>query len=208
VNVNLDRDFKVDEVDDLVLAVEGDKCRRCGRPLATWRGIEVGQIFKLGTKYSDKMKAHFLDEHGNEKPFVMGCYGIGITRTVAAAIEQHNDADGIIWPVSIAPFEVHVLPTNVSDNDLKSTAETIYSDLTARGVEVLIDDRDERPGTKFKDADLVGIPFRVTVGEKAAKEGKVEIRTRKTGETIKVAREVASEATVKLVEDERRRLAV
>jgi len=208
VNVNLDRDFKVDEVDDLVLAVEGDKCRRCGRPLATWRGIEVGQIFKLGTKYSDKMKAHFLDEHGNEKPFVMGCYGIGITRTVAAAIEQHNDADGIVWPVSIAPFEVHVLPTNVSDNGLKSAAETIYSDLAARGIEVLIDDRDERPGTKFKDADLVGIPFRVTVGEKAAKEGKVEIRTRKTGETIKVAREVASEATVKLVEDEKRRLAV
>jgi prolyl-tRNA synthetase len=187
--------------------VEGDLCRRCGKPLSTWRGIEVGQIFKLGTKYSDKMKACFLDEQGNEKPFVMGCYGIGITRTVAAAIEQHNDKDGIAWPVSIAPFEVLVLPTNVSDEDLRSTAETIYSGLLAMGIEALLDDRDERPGAKFKDADLVGIPFRVTVGNKAAKEGKVEVRIRKSGESVKVARTEAVEATLKMVNDEKQRLA-
>jgi prolyl-tRNA synthetase len=208
VNVNLDRDFKADEVHDLGLAVEGDGCRRCGRPLSTWRGIEVGQIFKLGTKYSDKMKAYFLDEQGNERPFVMGCYGIGITRTVAAAIEQHNDKDGIAWPVSIAPFEVLVLPTNVSDPDLASTAQDIYAGLVAKGLEVLLDDRDDRPGAKFKDADLVGIPFRVTVGEKAAKEGKVEVRVRKTGETVRVARASAVETTLKMVEEEKQRLAV
>lgn len=208
INVNLDRDFKVSEVHDLGLTVEGDLCKRCGRPLSTWRGIEVGQIFKLGTKYSDKMKAYFLDEQGNEKPFVMGCYGIGITRTVAAAIEQHNDKDGIAWPVSIAPFEVLVLPTNVSDSDLAVTAETIYAGLAAKGVEVLLDDRDERPGTKFKDADLVGVPFRVTVGDKAAKEGKVEVRVRKTGETVKVARAEAVEATLKMVNQEKQRLAL
>ncbi|HVP58904.1 MAG TPA: proline--tRNA ligase [bacterium] len=207
VNANLGRDFEISEVHDLVLTVEGDKCRRCGRPLKTWRGIEVGQIFKLGTKYSEKMKAYFLDQHGAEKPFVMGCYGIGITRTVAAAIEQHNDADGIVWPVSIAPFEVHVLPTNVSDSDLRTTAEAIHADLVGRGIEVLIDDRDERPGAKFKDADLVGIPFRVTVGEKAAKEGKVEIRTRKTGETVKIARGEAADRAQQLVLEEKRKLA-
>jgi len=208
VNVNLGRDFSVGEVHDLLLVVEGDICKRCGRPLSTWRGIEVGQIFKLGTKYSDKMKAYYRDEHGDEKPFVMGCYGIGITRTVAAAVEQHNDKDGIAWPVSIAPFEVHVLPTNVSDSDLRDTAEAIYAGLMERRAEALIDDRDERPGTKFKDADLVGIPFRVTVGEKAGKEGKVEIRTRKTGETVKVARDTAVEATLKIVEEEKRKLAL
>jgi prolyl-tRNA synthetase len=199
VNANPARDFEVSETHDLVLAIEGDKCRRCGRPLATWRGIEVGQIFKLGTKYSSKLKAHFLDEHGNEQPFVMGCYGIGITRTVAAAVEQHNDKDGIAWPVTIAPFEVHVLPTNVSDQDLKDTAEGLYAALSGRGIETLIDDRDERPGTKFKDADLVGVPFRITVGEKAAKEGKVEIRVRKTGETLKVTRESAADTAAKMV---------
>ncbi len=208
VNANLTRDFRLDEVHDLVLAVQGDKCKRCGKPLSTWRGIEVGQVFKLGTKYSDKMKAYFLDEHGNEKPFVMGCYGIGITRTIAAAIEQHNDRDGIAWPVTIAPFEVHVLPTNVSDSDLKDTAESMYAALTKSGVEVLLDDRDERPGIKFKDADLVGIPFRLTVGEKAAKEGKVEIRTRKTGETVKVARGSAAEAAAKIVQEEKSKLAI
>jgi prolyl-tRNA synthetase len=208
VNVNLARDFEASEVQDLVVTIQGDKCRRCGRPLSTWRGIEVGQIFKLGTKYSEKMKAYFLDEQGNEKPFVMGCYGIGVTRTVAAAIEQHNDRDGIIWPVSIAPFEVHVLPTNVSDEDLKGTAERIYSELVAAGTEVLIDDRDERPGAKFKDADLVGVPFRLTVGEKAAKEGKVEIRSRRTGETTRIAREAAVEATLKMVGEEKLKLKI
>jgi len=208
VNVNLERDFRVDGFHDLVMAAEGDKCLRCGRPLSSWRGIEVGQIFKLGTKYSEKMGALYLDEHGAERPLVMGCYGIGITRTVAAAIEQHNDADGIIWPITIAPFEVHVLPTNVSDPDLKGEGERLYAELGERGLEVLLDDRDERPGLKFKDADLIGIPFRVTVGEKAAREGKVEVRTRKTGETSRVERRDAVEAILGMVLEEKRRLAV
>jgi prolyl-tRNA synthetase len=127
---------------------------------------------------------------------------------VAAAIEQHNDKDGITWPVTIAPFEVHVLPTNVSDPDLKDTAERLHSELSSKGVEVLLDDRDERPGTKFKDADLIGVPFRITVGEKAAKEGKVEIRVRKTGETTKVARDEAVEATLGIIREEKAKLAL
>ena len=208
VNVNLGRDFDVREFHDVIVAIEGDPCKCCGKPLSTWRGIEVGQIFKLGTKYSEVMKAHFLDEQGEEHPFVMGCYGIGVTRTVAAAIEQHNDKDGIAWPISIAPFEVHILPTNMSDEDLRETAETIYTGLTEAGVEVILDDRDERPGNKFKDADLVGTPLRVTVGERAAKEGKVELRHRKTGETIKIDRREAVRIIVDTVKEEKRKLAV
>ncbi|MFH1314038.1 MAG: proline--tRNA ligase [Candidatus Eisenbacteria bacterium] len=206
VNVNRGRDFEVDEFYDLLEVVAGDKCRRCGKPLSTWRGIEVGQIFKLGTKYSEIMKATFLDEKGAEKPFVMGCYGIGITRTVAAAIEQHNDKDGIAWPISIAPFEVHVLPTNVTEPDLKTTAEAIHDGLTEKGIEVLLDDRDERPGNKFKDADLVGFPLRVTVGERAAKEGNVELRIRKTGETTKIPKDDAVKVISEVVAEERKKL--
>ncbi len=186
INVNVGRDFEVDDYYDLVVVKEGDKCKRCGNRLSAWRGIEVGQIFKLGTKYSKAMKAHFLDEAGKERPFMMGCYGIGITRTVAAAIEQHCDQDGIAWPISIAPFEVHILPTNVTDNRIREVAEGLYRGLLERGVEALIDDRNERPGTKFKDADLVGIPVRITVGEKGIKENKVEIRKRHSGEVTKV----------------------
>jgi prolyl-tRNA synthetase len=208
VNVNLGRDFEVAEFHDVIVAVEGDPCKRCGRPLSTWRGIEVGQIFKLGTKYSEVMKARFLDEQGEEHPFVMGCYGIGITRTVAAAIEQHNDKDGIAWPISIAPFEVHVLPTNMSDGDLRDTAEAVYAGLREAGVEVILDDRDERPGNKFKDADLIGTPLRVTVGERAAKEGKVELRNRKTGETTKLDRREAVPLIVDVVRAEKLKLAV
>jgi prolyl-tRNA synthetase len=206
VNVNLGRDFDPGEFHDVVVAVEGDPCKRCGRPLSTWRGIEVGQIFKLGTKYSRVMKAHFLDENGDEHPFVMGCYGIGITRTVAAAIEQHNDKDGIAWPISIAPFEVHVLPTNMTDPDLRETGEAIYAGLKEAGVDVLIDDRDERPGNKFKDADLVGTPIRITVGERAAKEGQVELRYRKTGETLKVDRPEAVGGIIDAVRAEKEAL--
>jgi prolyl-tRNA synthetase len=181
---------------------------RCGRPLGTWRGIEVGQIFKLGTKYSRIMKATFLDEEGKEHPFVMGCYGIGVTRTVAAAIEQNNDKDGIIWPISIAPFEVHVLPTNVSDPELKEAAESIYEGLTGLGIQVLLDDRDERPGNKFKDADLVGTPIRVTVGEKSLKEGKVELRMRATGEVVKIEKGDAVARIAEVVKEEKKKLEV
>jgi prolyl-tRNA synthetase len=204
-NVSLGRDFSVDEFHDLALVVDGDKCKRCGKELSTWRGIEVGQIFKLGTKYSEVMRAYFLDEEGKERPFVMGCYGIGVTRTVAAAIEQHSDKDGIAWPLGIAPFEVHILPTNVSDGDLRDSAEALYQGLIEAGIETLLDDRDERPGNKFKDADLVGAPIRITVGEKSAKEGKVEIRWRHSGETVKVPREDAVRVTAGMVENERKK---
>jgi prolyl-tRNA synthetase len=206
VNVNMGRDFELTEFRDLTATRAGDRCLKCDRPLNTWRGIEVGQIFKLGTKYSRIMKAHYLDEKGEEHPFVMGCYGIGVSRTVAAAIEQNNDRDGIAWPISIAPFEVHVLPTNASLEDLVRTAEGIYSGLAEGGVEVLLDDRDERPGNKFKDADLVGVPIRVTVGERGLKENAVEIRMRHTGEVTKVPVEQAVERITDLVEAERAKL--
>jgi prolyl-tRNA synthetase len=208
VNVNLERDFSVDEFEDVLLVAESDRCRRCGEPLSTWRGIEVGQIFKLGPKYSRIMKAGFLDEQGIEHAFVMGCYGIGVTRTVAAAIEQHNDKDGIIWPITIAPFEVLILPTNVTESGLLETAEDIYKGLLDRGVEVLLDDRDERPGNKFKDADLIGIPLRVTVGERGAKEGIVELRQRATGEVARIPREQAIQVIYEAVISEKQKLAV
>jgi len=208
VNVNLGRDFTVGEFYDLSVAAESDTCTRCGKPLTSWRGIEVGQIFKLGTKYSEVMKATFLDENGKEHPFVMGCYGIGITRTVAAAIEQNNDADGIAWPIGIAPFQVLILPTNVTNEDLTQTAESIYAGLCEKGLEVLLDDRDERPGNKFKDADLIGIPFRVTVGEKGAREGIVELRRRKTGEVERIRKEDALETITGIVNEEKARVAL
>jgi prolyl-tRNA synthetase len=205
VNVNLGRDFEVTEFQDLVQAMEGDKCKKCGEMLTSWRGIEVGQIFKLGTKYSSAMKAQFLDDTGTEHPFIMGCYGIGVTRTVAAAIEQNSDDDGISWPISIAPFEVHVLPTNMSDAALVETAEKIYRGLLDRGVEVIMDDREERPGGKFKDADLVGTPLRITVGERGMKEGIVEIRLRESGETTKVETGKAVDLALEMVGDLKKR---
>jgi prolyl-tRNA synthetase len=205
VNVNVGRDFDADEFQDLVQVMEGDKCRKCGQMLSAWRGIEVGQVFKLGTKYSTAMKARFLDDKGDEHPFIMGCYGIGITRTVAAAIEQNSDDDGIFWPVSIAPFEVHVLPTNMSDAALVETAESIYRGLLDRGIEVILDDREERPGGKFKDADLIGVPIRITVGERGMKEGVVEIRLRETGETTKIEIEAAVDRAAEMVRELKKR---
>ncbi|HWP48270.1 MAG TPA: proline--tRNA ligase [Candidatus Limnocylindrales bacterium] len=186
-NVNLNRDFKVDRFADIRQAMEGDLCPRCetGR-LKITRGIEVGHVFKLGTKYSKAMGATFLDADGKEKYIIMGCYGIGVGRTVAAAIEQNHDENGIIWPFPIAPFHVLILPVNMTDSRMVETAEKIYQELLAEGIEVLLDDRDERPGAKFKDADLIGIPLRVTVGNLVASEGKVEIKFRKTGEVEKV----------------------
>ncbi len=205
INVNIGRDFEADEFHDLVQAMEGDKCKKCGEVLSAWRGIEVGQIFKLGTKYSTVMKARFLDDKGDEHPFIMGCYGIGITRTVAAAIEQNSDGDGIFWPMSIAPFEVHVLPTNMSDPALVETAEKVYQGLVDRGIEVILDDREERPGGKFKDADLIGVPIRITVGERGMKEGIVEIRLRETGETTKVAVNAAVDRAAETVQELKKR---
>ncbi len=182
VNVNPGRDFTVDHYLDLRLSRAGDPCFHCGEPLAETRGIEVGHIFKLGTKYSSSLKAVFLDANGEEKPIVMGCYGIGISRIAAAAVEQKHDKDGIKWPLSIAPFQVLVLPVTQEQLPL---AEKIYTDLTEAGVDVLLDDRDERAGVKFKDADLIGIPLRLTLGPKSVQQEEVEVKIRMTGEELR-----------------------
>ncbi|MBI5572057.1 MAG: proline--tRNA ligase [Desulfomonile tiedjei] len=180
VDVNPGRDFHVDRTGDFRCAMGGDPCPRCGGKLQLFRGIEVGHLFKLGEKYSEAMNARFLDAEGAEKPMVMGCYGIGISRTVAAAIEQNHDEDGIIFPPPIAPFTVIVTPVGAKDTEIEEAAEHVYAELWANGIETLLDDRDERPGVKFKDADLIGIPFRITIGKKAMAQGKVELRNRKT----------------------------
>ncbi|MBI3988500.1 MAG: proline--tRNA ligase, partial [candidate division NC10 bacterium] len=171
---------------DLHVANAGDGCPKCGGPLRVERCIEVGNIFKLGTKYSIPSKAFYLDERGEEKPVIMGSYGIGPARIAAAAIEQNHDKDGIIWPPSIAPFQVHLLVVNAADPKMWELSEKLYGQLQEAGLQVLYDDRDERPGVKFKDADLVGIPVRLTVGAKAIKEGVVEIRVRRSGEEVRV----------------------
>jgi len=175
------RDFQA-EFADLHEASAGDGCGRCGAPLAVERVIEVGNIFKLGTKYSVPLRAVYLDEQGQERPIVMGSYGIGPARIAAAAIEQNHDRNGIIWPEAIAPFQIHLLVVNAKEPKMAGPAERLYADLHGAGLEVLYDDRDERPGVKFKDADLLGLPLRITVGSRAVKEGLVEIRRRRTGE--------------------------
>ena len=184
---NHGRDFKVDLFADIRQAVAGDPCPRCdcGR-FETWRGIEVGHVFKLGTKYSAAMQATVLDAKGQSQTLVMGCYGIGIGRTVAAAIEQNHDEHGMKLPMPLAPFQVLLIPVNAKDDVVREAAETLYSELSARGVEVLLDDRDERPGIKFKDSDLIGIPLRVTVGARNLQEGNVELKSRASGETTLV----------------------
>jgi prolyl-tRNA synthetase len=180
------RDYKAEVVGDLRYALHRDICPKCeGGHMAVTRGIEVGHIFKLGTKYSDKMKATYLDEHNQEKTFIMGCYGIGVGRTAAAAIEQSNDKDGIIWPMAIAPFLVDIIPANSEEPEQMKVAEEIYSNLRMNSQlnsDIILDDRPERIGVKLKDADLIGFPIKVIIG-KALKEGKVEIKLRKTGET-------------------------
>ena len=181
-NANIGRDFKVTEFADLRLVKETDKCPRCESPLKFARGIEVGHVFKLGTKYSKAMKTTYLDKDGKEKYMVMGCYGIGIGRTAAARIEQNYDDNGIIWPVSIAPYQVIITPVNINNEALLKTAEKLYQDFMDKGIEVILDDRDERAGVKFNDADLIGIPLRITVGPKRLAEGKVEVKIRKSGE--------------------------
>jgi prolyl-tRNA synthetase len=202
INVNLGRDVKVDQFADLRMIKEGDHCPRCGKSLSFSRGIEVGHIFKLGTKYSKTLKATYLDENGQEREIVMGCYGIGVGRTAAAAIEQYHDEDGIIWPMPIAPFQVIIVPVNNKIAPLMETAEGIYRLLLDNGVEVLLDDRDSSPGVKFKDADLIGVPLRVTIGEKNLNRGLVEIRRRKNGETIVVGKDKATEAILALINEE------
>jgi prolyl-tRNA synthetase len=177
------RDFAVHQYVDLVLARAGDRCPHCPGTLQSSRGIETGHIFKLGTKYSEKMNATYLDENGAEKPYVMGCYGFGVTRLIAAAIEQNHDADGIRWPRALAPFDVLLVPLNVSHEESMQLATSLYAALREAGREVLLDDRDLRPGAKFKDADLVGIPIRVTIGERGLREDRIEVRDRRSGAT-------------------------
>ena len=193
INVNLGRDFQTDEFADIRQAQEGDPCPRCSGRLQVSRGIEVGHIFKLGTKYSEALGATYLDLEGTEQLLVMGCYGIGVGRTAAAAIEQNHDEHGIIFPLAIAPFHVLLLPVNNNDAKIMGAAEDLYQDLSVQGIEVLLDDRDERPGVKFNDADVIGIPLRLTVGEKNLKQGKVEIKVRKSGEITLVDLQEASE---------------
>lgn len=182
INVNPGRDFKADIVADIRLIKKGDPCPRCGAPVGIARGIEVGQVFKLQTKYSKSLNLIYVDENGDEKPIVMGCYGIGVSRTMAAAIEQGNDENGIIWPAAIAPFEVVVVPVSIAADDQRQMAEKVYGELAAAGVDVALDDREERAGIKFMDADLIGYPVRVTVGSKSLAEGVVECKIRRTGE--------------------------
>jgi prolyl-tRNA synthetase len=178
-NVSIERDIKVSAWFDLRTVTAGEPCVKCGKPLKLRRAIEVGHVFKLGTKYSEKLGATFLDVDGQRKPSVMGCYGIGITRTLQAVIEQSNDKDGIIWPLSVAPYQVCITPLAVApESQAMQLAEKFYAELTAQGVEVILDDRDERPGVKFKDADLVGFPVRIALGEKSLAKGEVEIKPR------------------------------
>jgi prolyl-tRNA synthetase len=204
-NVDLARDTKLADGDfaDLVIAMAGDLCPNCGKPIVVKRGIEVGQVFKLGTKYSVSMGAEYTDENMEKHPMVMGCYGIGVTRTLAAVVEQHHDDNGIIWPVSVAPYHAMIVLINAKDEAQKALAEQLYEKLQAAGVEVCLDDRDERPGVKFKDADLLGFPIRITVGKKAA-EGKVEYKLRRGGDMEELTAAEAAEKAIALVNAERR----
>lgn len=193
-------DLGIDEIKyaDLRLVEAGEFCPECGKPLKVTRGIEVGNIFQLGTKYSKPMNAVYLDSDGKTKPYIMGCYGIGITRTAAAAVEAHHDEHGIKWPLAIAPYHVTVVPVSIKDELQMQTAQRIYDELLQNGVEAVIDDREERPGVKFKDADLIGFPYRITVG-KTINEGNVEFVTRQTGEKEVVKPEEAIKRVIEAV---------
>jgi prolyl-tRNA synthetase len=198
-NVSIERDIKVTEWHDLRTVTAGEPCVKCGKPLKIRRAIEVGHVFKLGTKYSEKLNATFLDVDGSRKPAVMGCYGIGVTRTLQAVIEQGNDKDGIIWPLSVAPYQVCITPLSVApESEAMKLAEKFYAELAAKGVDVILDDRDERPGVKFKDSELVGFPIRIGLGEKSLAKGEVEIKPR-NGAMQQVKTENAIEAMMALV---------
>jgi len=184
--VSLDRDVEVSGFRDLRQAMEGDRCGRCGGELGIFKTIELGHIFKLGTRYSETMGATFLDGDGKKRPVIMGSYGIGLERIMAAAIEQNHDGNGISWPQSIAPYDLLVLPVNMGHAQSAEMGERLYRDLSGKGYEVLLDDRDMSAGVKFKDGDLIGIPVRVTVGERSLSEGKVEIAVRRTGGVFKL----------------------
>ncbi|MBE7027561.1 MAG: proline--tRNA ligase [Ruminococcaceae bacterium] len=194
-NVNI-KDFTCEAVLDIRTITEGDPCPVCGKPIKTTSGIEVGHIFKLGTKYTEALDCTCLDENGKQATIIMGCYGIGVTRSISAIIEQHSDENGIIWPLSVAPYHVCVVPVQASNDEQMALAEKIYEDLKARGIEVILDDRNERVGVKFKDMDLIGIPVRITVGKKAG-ENIVEYKLRKDSEVLELSYEDAIDKTVK-----------
>lgn len=201
-NINYGRDYRGDIVCDLKLLKEGDPCPVCGKPVKSARSIEVGQVFKLGTKYSEAMHAEYKDENQQDHAIVMGCYGIGVSRTVAAIVEQHHDDNGIIWPLSVAPYQVIIDIVKPKDEAQSGLAEKLYRELQAKGVEVMLDDRDERPGVKFKDADLIGIPIRIVVG-KGAPQGIVEYKLRREAESMELAAEEALTKAVELINEEK-----
>lgn len=203
VNINPKRDFNVEDiiVAPIRLITKDDVCPKCGGSLEHAKGIEVGQVFKLGTKYSEALQATFLDQNGRPNPMIMGCYGIGVSRTLAAAIEQYHDENGIIWPRSIAPFEAVIVPINAKDEALMSTSQTIYTALQEAGVDVLLDDRKDRAGVKFKDADLIGYPLRITVSKNTLENNEVEIQIRKTGEALPCAIDSVATKVVELLQN-------
>lgn len=197
------RDFEPGEWMDLITVVAGDPCPHCGAPLSAARGIEVSQVFQLGTKYSEAMGATFADENGEEKPFLMGCYGVGVSRTLAASVEQHNDENGIIWPVSIAPYEVAVIPLDPKQEECAAACDTVVDALCDAGIEVIVDDRNERPGVKFADNDLMGFPFQIVLGKRGLKNGTCELKDRATGEREDVALDQVAAKVAELVISQR-----
>ncbi|HBA83088.1 MAG TPA: proline--tRNA ligase [Verrucomicrobia bacterium] len=201
IHVDLERDAKVEDYADLILSREGDGCPRCDGSLHEKRGIEVGHVFKLGTKYSELLGANYLDVDGKQKPAVMGCYGIGVTRTLQSTIEQSHDDNGIVWPISVAPYQVEILVLNMQHEESVRIAEQLIKDLEARGVDVLLDDRDERPGVKFKDADLLGLPVRVNIGERGLAKGVIEIKVRKSPDLQTAPIAEASKAVLGCVDE-------
>jgi prolyl-tRNA synthetase len=202
-----DKHFTVDQWANLATAILGDTCPACGALLKSARGIEVGQVFQLGTKYSVSMNALYMDEDGTEKPFLMGCYGWGVTRSLAAVVEQYNDSNGITWPLSVAPAEVAVIPLTVGDNLVGPTAQRLADALLAAGIEVALDDRDERAGVKFNDADLIGWPYQVIIGKRGLEAGEIEFKTRATGEKRPLPLEAAAALIAQEVEKQRKRFA-
>ena len=201
-NANLERDFDVSQIGDLRQITEKDPCPDCGGNLELTRGIEVGHIFKLGDSYSKALNATFQDNNSEEQNFIMGCYGIGVSRTVAAAIEQNHDDNGIIFPLPLAPFQVIILNLDPRNKQITKVAESLYNQLQQTGLDVLLDDRDERPGSKFKDADLIGIPYRITIGKRFVKDGEVEVRSRQDGLTESLSPEDAVTEVIKTIEAE------
>ena len=201
LNVNPERDFAVDQVADIRTVKEGESCSHCGGTLEQTPGIEVGQVFKLGTKYSEALDATFLDENGKPQPLVMGCYGIGITRTIAAAIEQNYDDYGIKWPTALAPFTVHLLALGGAD-EVEEKAEELYQALNEAGIEALWDDRNERAGVKFNDADLIGCPIRITIGARSLSNGELEVKLRQSGTEMNIDAAQAVEEIKELIETE------